>query len=62
MIQKHKGMFLELDYGKNIKLDLKDKKIISILGENCRTSATTIGKSINTSKHTVGYSFKRIKD
>ena len=55
MIQKHKGMFLELDYGKNIKLDLKDKKIISILGENCRTSATTIGKSINTSKHTVGY-------
>ncbi len=61
-IEKHKGMFLELDYGKDIKLDLKDKKIISILGENCRTSATTIGKLINTSKHSVMYRIKQLKE
>ena len=60
-IKKHKGMFLELDYGKNIKLDLKDRKIISILGENCRTSITTIAKSINASKHSVTYRISQLK-
>ena len=59
-IRKRKGMFLELDYGKNIKIDSKDKKIISILGDNCRTSATTIGKLINLSKHSVRYRIKQL--
>ena len=60
-IEKHKGMFFELDYGKDIKLDLKDKKIISILGENCRTTPTTIGKLINLSKHSVRYRINQLK-
>jgi len=53
--KKHKGVFFELDYGKDINLDNKDKKIISILGENCRISPTTIGKMIHTSKDSVRY-------
>ena len=61
-IKKHKGMFLELDYGKEIKLDLKNRKIISILGDNCRTSATTIGNLINLSKHSVRYRINQLKE
>ena len=53
-------MFFELDYGKNINLDLKDRKIISIIGENCRTSPTTIGKLIYASKDSVRYRIKQL--
>ena len=59
--EKHRGMFFELDYGKDIKIDLKDKKIISLLGENCRTTPTTIGKLINLSKHSVIYRINKLK-
>lgn len=58
----HKGRLFELDYGKDIKIDLKDKKIISILGENCRTTHATIAKSINTSKDSVRYRIKQLID
>ena len=52
--RKHKGIFFELDYGKH-KLDLKDKKIISIIGDNCRTPITAIGKAIIASRDSVKY-------
>lgn len=57
---KHKGMFLELDYGTDIKLDLKDKKILSILGENCRTPYSRIGKQINSGKDSIRYRIKEL--
>ena len=47
--RKHKGIFFELDYGKH-KIDLKDKKIISIIGDNCRTPITAIGKAVIASR------------
>ena len=50
-----KGFFLELNYGKDIKIDLKDKKILSILGDNCRVPITTIAKAIHSSKGSVKY-------
>lgn len=60
--KKHRGMFFELDYGKDLKLDLKDKKIIAILGKNCRTTPTTIGKLIHASKDSVRYRIKQLID
>ncbi len=58
--KKHRGMFFELDYGEDIKLDLKDKKIISLLGENCRISSTNIGKLVRSSKDSVRYRIKQL--
>ena len=58
--KKHKGMFFELDYGKNIKLDSKDKKIISLLGQNCRFSISSIRKAIHASKDSVRYRIKQL--
>jgi len=57
----HKGMFFELDYGKDLKIDNKDKKIISILGENCRIPVTTIGRMIHASKDSVRYRIKELE-
>jgi DNA-binding Lrp family transcriptional regulator len=59
-MEKHKGIFLELDYGQNVHLDLKDKKILSILGENCRIPVTTIGKIIHSSKGSVSYRIQEL--
>jgi len=58
--EKNKGMFFELDYGKNIKLDLRDKKILSILGKNCRTTIATIAKSAYASKDSIRYRIKQL--
>jgi len=60
MGKKHKGIFLELDYGKDIKLDLKDKKILTTLGENCRTPLSKIGEIANLSKDSVRYRIKEL--
>jgi len=53
--KKHKGMFFELDYGKDIKIDLKDKKILAILGENCRAQVGYIGDLVGLGKDSVRY-------
>ena len=55
-----KGIFLESDYGQNIKLDTKDKKILSILGDNCRIPTTAIAESIHSSKGSVSYRIKEL--
>ena len=60
MEQKHKGIFFELDYGKDLKIDLKDKKIIAVLGENCRSLTNYIGKIANLKKDSVRYRIKEL--
>jgi len=55
MTEHDEGIFLELDYGQDINLDIKDKKILSILGKNCRIPSTTIGKAVHSSKGSVNY-------
>lgn len=60
--KKHRGMFFELDYGENIKLDLKDKKILSVMGENCRMNFTSVGKSVGLGKDSVRYRLRQLKD
>jgi DNA-binding Lrp family transcriptional regulator len=60
MERKHKGMFFELDYGKDVKIDLKDKKILSVLGENCRTTIKNIGKAVNLGKDSVRYRINQL--
>jgi len=59
-MEKQNGLFLELDYGQDIKLDLKDRKILSILGKNCRIPITTIGKMIHSSKGSVNYRIQEL--
>ena len=60
MEKKHKGIFFELDYGKDIKLDKKDKQILSIIGENCRTQSKQIGEIVNLGKDSVRYRIKNL--
>lgn len=55
-----KGAFFELEYGKDVKIDSKDKKIISLLGKNCRNSPTDIAKSIYASKDSVRYRINQL--
>ncbi|KYK24500.1 hypothetical protein AYK26_06675 [Euryarchaeota archaeon SM23-78] len=43
---------------KRIKLDLKDKKILSILAKNARTPATVIAKEVGLSRDAVSYRIK----
>ncbi len=43
---------------KKVKLDLKDKKILSILAENARTPATKIAKEVGLSRDAVSYRIK----
>ena len=61
MVLHPQGMFLEMDYGKNIKLDLKDKKIISLLAQNSRVSMTALAQFAGLSKDTIAYRIKRLE-
>lgn len=60
MKHEYRGMFFEMDYGKNIKLDLKDKKILAALGENCRILLGHIGKIANLGKDSVRYRMNQL--
>jgi len=58
--EKTKGMFFELNYGEGIKLDLKDRRILSIIGKNCRTTIATIQKYTHASKDSIRYRLKQL--
>lgn len=62
MEEKYKGIFFELDYGKDIKIDTKDKKILAALAENSRLSATNLSKIIELSKDAIRYRIKKLKE
>ena len=62
MKEKYKGMVLELDYGKDIKIDIKDKKIIVILSKNSRISPTNLAKIDGLSKDAIRYSIKNLNE
>ncbi len=52
---------LELGRGAHLKLDLIDKKIIAILGENARATHLFISKLVGLSKGSVRYRIERMK-
>jgi DNA-binding Lrp family transcriptional regulator len=60
MNNKHQGMFFEMDYGKDIKIDLKDKKILAVLGENCRTQISHMAKMVGLGKDSIRYRIKEL--
>jgi len=47
---------------KEIKLDLTDRKILYLLGENARLSHTFIGKQLKLKRETVAYRIKRMEE
>ena len=55
------GMFVEMDYGKDVKIDLVDKKILAIVGKNCRTSHLQIAKMAGIGKDTVRYRLDQLQ-
>jgi len=61
MRETYDSMFIEMDYGKIIKLDLKDKKIIAALAQNSRISPTNLSKVVGLSKDGVLYRIKKLK-
>ncbi len=46
---------------REIKLDLKDRKLLYELDKNCRQSNSEIGKKIRLNKNTVNYNIKRLE-
>ena len=55
------GKTVEIDFTEQPIIDLKDRKIISVLGTNCRLSATHIGKVVGLSKEVVYYRVKNLE-
>jgi len=51
---------LELVYGEKVKLDEKDKQILSILAENGRASTVSIAKQVGISRDAVKYRIDRL--
>ncbi|MBI2129094.1 Lrp/AsnC family transcriptional regulator [Candidatus Woesearchaeota archaeon] len=51
----------EVDYIEKPKIDLKDKKILSVLSKNCRLAATQIGRLVGLSKEVVRYRIKNLE-
>ncbi|MFH1173752.1 MAG: Lrp/AsnC family transcriptional regulator [archaeon] len=45
----------------NIKIDVKDKRILSLLAENARTPLTAIAKKVQLSRDAVDYRIKRLQ-
>lgn len=52
----------EEEQGKPVKLDLRDKKILSILSEDSRTPISDIAKKLSINRDTVKYKIKRMQD
>ncbi len=50
------------DFDKNVKLDLKDKKILLLLSENSRIPLTQIAKKVMLSRDAVDYRIKRLQE
>ena len=59
-IEMGKGRISELMRLSDIKVDLKDKKILSMLSENSRSPLNIIAKSIGLSRDAVDYRIKRL--
>jgi Lrp/AsnC family leucine-responsive transcriptional regulator len=51
-----------LEPGKAIKLDKKDRRILTLLAENVRTPARTIAKAVQLSPEAVSYRINRLKE
>ena len=47
--------------GKKVKLDVRDRNILSILSDNCRTPITHIAKAVRLSRDAVAYRIKRLE-
>lgn len=62
MEEKDKGMVLELGYGKDIKIDVKDKKILAALAKNSRTSPSNLSRIVGLSKDAIRYRIRRLKE
>lgn len=60
MDKNNKGRIEEIKIDKKIKLDIKDKKILSILSEESRISLSTIAKKIRLKRDTVNYRINRL--
>lgn len=57
------GKTTEIDYVAEPKIDLKDKKILAVLGKNCRLKLvpTQIGRMVGLSKEVVHYRIKNLE-
>jgi DNA-binding Lrp family transcriptional regulator len=55
------GKTVEVDYTEEPNVDLKDKKILSVLSRNCRLMPTQIGKQVGLSKEVVHYRIKNLE-
>ncbi|MAE42227.1 hypothetical protein CMO93_00525 [Candidatus Woesearchaeota archaeon] len=62
MEEKYKGVIFELDYGKDIKIDVKDKKILAALAKNSRISPTHLSKIVGLSKDAIRYRIQKLKE
>ncbi|MEK6921917.1 MAG: winged helix-turn-helix transcriptional regulator [Nanoarchaeota archaeon] len=60
--QKRHGEIVFEEQKETITLDLKDKKIMSVLAKNSRTPLTTIGKIVGRSQENVLYRINRLKE
>lgn len=58
------GKTIEIDYTEDVKIDLKDKKILSVLSRNCRLklTPTQIGNMVGLSKEVVHYRIKNLEN
>lgn len=55
------GKVIESDYGKEVKIDLKDKKILATLAMNARLNPTEIGRIVGLSKDAVRYRINQLE-
>ena len=58
------GKTTEIDYAKDVKIDLKGKKILSVLSKNCRLkpTPTQIGNIVGLSKEVVHHRIKNLEN
>lgn len=55
------GKVVESDYGKEVKIDLKDKKILATLAMNARLSPSKIGRIVGLSKDAVRHRINQLE-
>lgn len=55
------GKTTEVDYTKEPDIDLKDRKILTVLSRNCRLTPIQIGRQVGLSKEVVTYRIKKLE-
>ena len=55
------GKTTEMEYTLDAKIDLKDRKILTVLSRNCRLTPTQIAKQVGLSKEVVLYRMKNLE-